>query len=210
MVINESDETPFTCPFCEKELNLPEEEVNEITCDYCGKHLDLQAQFAFKRGAEAFQEGHDAYQGLSYRKKKNPSFDAHEQAIVRVFEEAYFSIQQAFSSDLAEPQRIMGVEMMVNMVQFFFKRDMISGLESSYWGLLMIEHSAQEEYDILRQKLASPAGALGFIKRMRWQMRKEQLKRALVNLDQKIRHMESQMAFTYPIHARKSSWKTGE
>jgi transcription elongation factor Elf1 len=207
MLPSESEEIPFTCPYCEKELKLPQEAVHYITCDQCGKRFDLPAQLAFNRGVDAFQEGHTAYEALTHHRKKVPAFDAKEKAIVRVFEEAYFSIQQAFTADLAEPQRIMGVEMMVNIAQFLLKRDLISGLESSYWGLLMTEHVAQEEYDTLGVRLAGPAGMLGFLRKMRWQMRRGQLRRALGKLDQKIRRLEENMAFTYPIHARKSSWK---
>ena len=210
MAFNENEETPFVCPFCEKELILPKEAAQYYTCEYCGKRIDLPAQFAFNRGLEAFKEGQAAYQGLKYLKKKRAAYDAAELTVVRIFEKAYFSIQQAFATDLAEPQRALGVEMMVNMAQLFTKRDLISGLEASYWGLLMVEHTAQEEYDVLRQKIANPAGALGLIKQIRWRSRKGQLKRALVKLDQKIRYMETHMAFTYPIHARKSHWKPGD
>jgi hypothetical protein len=203
----EGDEGAFACPYCEQELDLPAEDIRYFHCVHCGKRLDLPAQFAFNRGLDAFREAQTAYESLSHHRKKVPAFSAREQAIVRTFEEAYFSIQQAFTSDLAEPQRIMGVEMMVNMAQFFLKRDLISGLESSYWSLLMTEHTAQEEYDILGERLASKAGVLGFLRKMRWRTRRGQLRHALVKLDQKIRHLEENMAFSYPIHARKTSWK---
>ena len=210
MAFNESEETPFVCPFCEKELTLPKEAAQYYTCEYCGKRIDLPAQFAFNRGLEAFKEGQAAYQELKYLKKKRAAYDAAELTVVRIFEKAYFSIQQAFATDLAEPQRALGVEMMVNMAQLFTKRDMISGLEASYWSFLMVEHTAQDEYDSLCQKLASPLGMLGFLKRMRWRLRKRQLKRALDNLNQNIKRVEANMAFAYPLHARKSHWKPGD
>ena len=210
MAFNENEETPFVCPFCEKELILPKEAAQYYTCEYCGKRIDLPAQFAFNRGLEAFKEGQAAYQELKYLKKKRAAYDAAELTVVRILEKAYFSIQQAFATDLVEPQRALGVEMMVNMAQLFTKRDMISGLEASYWSLLMVEHTAQDEYDSLCQKLASPLGILGFLKRMRWRLRKRQLKRALDNLNQNIKRVEANMAFAYPLHARKSHWKPGD
>lgn len=205
----ESEAIPFTCPYCERELFLPPEELVAYTCDYCRKRLDLRAQFAFLRGSEAFQEGQIAYQGLSYRQKKNPSFNTEEQAVIRVLEEAYCSIQQAFATELSDRQRAKGVEMMVNMAQLFLKWNMISSLEANYWQFLMVEHNAQDEYDSLSQRLASPAGGLGFLRRLRWRLRQDQLRRALVNLDQKIRLLEENLELAYPLHARKSHWKPG-
>jgi len=201
---------PLTCPYCDQELILPKQTGQYYTCEYCDKRIDLPAQFAFNRGLEAFKEGQAAYQGLKYLKKKRAAYDAAELTVVRIFEKAYFSIQQTFATDLAEPQRALGVEMMVNMAQLFTKRDMISGLEASYWSFLMVEHTAQDEYDSLCQKLASPLGMLGFLKRMRWRLRKRQLKRALDNLNQNIKRVEANMAFAYPLHARKSHWKPGD
>jgi hypothetical protein len=203
----ESEEILFACPYCENGLSLPQGALRYFTCEHCGKRLDLPAQFSFNRGVEAFREGYAVYQASSHRRKKVPTFDAREQPIIRFFEEAYFAIQQAFTGDLAEPQRILGVEMMVNMAQFFLQRSMISSMEYSYWGMLMKEHSAQEEYDVLRQKLAQNAHGLGSIMQIRLRSRKSQLQRALIDIDEKIRHLEDNMALTYPIHARKSHWK---
>ena len=208
--MTESEETSFICPYCNKELTLPKERARFYTCDYCSKRLDLIAQFAFIRGSEAFQEAYATYKALTFKKKKNPSFDATEQAMIRVFEEAYFSIQQAFSNDLAEPQRAQGVEMMVNISQLFLKWVMISGLEYNYWGLLMTEHSVQDEYEVLCQKLANPAGIMGLIMQVRWRIRIRQLNRSLVDLEEKIKEMEAKISFVYPLHARKSHWKPPE
>ena len=205
--VTTNNEPPFTCPFCEKELYLPVEDIHYYTCDHCGKKLDLLAQFAFLRGTDAFKEAQYAFHALRYRKLKYPSYDQAELEVVRVFMEAYFAIQQAFTTDLADHQRTQGVEMMVHIAQLFVKRDMISILEVNYWNSLMVEHTAQEEFDEIGRKLASPLGVLGFLMRLRWHSRRRQLKRALKNLDKKIKTIEANMAFVYPLHTRKSHWK---
>ncbi len=199
---------PFICPHCDKELGLPSDDRHYYSCAHCGKLIDLPAQFAFLRGVAAFDEAQDAYQALKKeRKKRLPSYTAAEGRIVRTFVEAYSSIQVAFNSELTDHQRSLGIEMMANMTLLFLKHEMVSGLEVSYWKALMVEQTAQNEYDLLRQKLKASVNAAGVIRRLRWRARQNQLKRALAQIDKRIRLIEGSIAFVDPPRTRHKGWK---
>lgn len=199
---------PFICPHCDQELSLPSDDRHYYSCAHCGKLIDLPAQFAFLRGVAAFDEAQDAYQALKKeRKKRLPSYTAAEGRIVRTFVEAYSSIQVAFSSELTDHQRSLGIEMMANMTLLFLKHEMVSGLEVSYWKALMVEQTAQNEYDLLRQKLKASVNAAGVIRRLRWRARQNQLKRALAQIDKRIKLIEGSIAFVDPPRARRKGWK---
>ena len=198
-------EPPFSCPYCETILTLPDD-VWYYTCNHCGKHLDLKSQFAFLRGLDDFMEGQDIVDNMN-PKKRRKVFNALDQAAMNLFRRAYSSLQVAFQVNLAESQRSLGVEMMTSMSQEFLKRNMISPLEVNYWNTLMVEQTAQNEYDRLNEKLKNVTGTLGFLKRWRWTSRQEQLLKSLAQIDRKIKSLEVQIEFIDVPRARNTYWK---
>jgi hypothetical protein len=198
-------EPPFTCPYCDLELHLPDE-VWYYTCDHCGKHLDLKSQFAYLRGLDTFKEGQDILDQLNPKKRRSLT-NAQDRAAMELFRQAYSSFQVAFTADLEELQRTLGVEMMTSMAHEFLKRNMISPLEANYWNCLMVEQTAQNEYDLLKEKINKAGGRLGLLKRWRWSSRQEQLIKALTGLAEKIKTLEMQIDFVDIPRARNKKWK---
>jgi len=198
-------EPPFICPYCDVELHLPDN-VWYYTCNHCGKHLDLRSQFAFLRGLDDFTEGQDIVDNMNPKKRRKP-FNVLDQTAMNLFRRAYSSFQVAFQVNLAESQRSLGVEMMTSMSQEFLKRNMISSLEVNYWNTLMVEQTAQNEYDRLKEKLKKIAGTLGFLKRRRWTSRQKQLLKSLPQIDRKIKELEAQIEFIDVPKARNNNWK---
>ena len=148
------DVPPFTCPYCEIEIQLPED-VWYYTCTHCGSHLDLKSQFAYLRGLDAFSEGQDIADRINPKKKKN-HFNPRVTTAMELFKEAYSSLQVALLTDLAESQRSLAVEMLASMSQEFAKWDLVSPLEMNYWSSIMVEQTAQWEYNQLKEKLSNP------------------------------------------------------
>jgi len=198
------EEPPFICPYCETELILPDD-AWYYRCDHCGKHLDLKSQFAFLRGLDAFREGQNLLETVSPRKRRL-SFTERDQQALRLFMEAYSSLQVAFQADLEESQRYLGVEMMTSMANEFMKRNMVSSLETNYWNYLMSEQASQDEYDLLKQKMLKLTGPLSFYHRWRWNSRKSQLLKHIGQLDGKIKTVEKQIEFIDVPRARRKKW----
>jgi hypothetical protein len=198
-------EPPFTCPYCDLELHLPDG-VWYYTCDHCGKHLDLKSQFAYLRGLDAFKEGQDILGRLNPKKHRSLTNEK-DRAAMELFRQAYSSFQVAFMADLEEFQRTLGVEMMTSMAHEFLKRNMISPLEANYWNYLMVEQTAQNEYGLLKEKIIKAGGTLGFLKRWRWSSRQKQLIKALTGLAEKIKTLEMQIEFVDIPRARNKKWK---
>lgn len=199
------DANTFTCPFCENEIQLPED-AWYFTCPHCGHRLDITSQAAYQRGLAAFAEGQDLIDAISPRKRRNP-FYHRDKLAMELLLEAYSSLQVAFMAELAEAQRSLGIEMMASMSSEFMKRNMISPLEMNYWHTLMMEYTAQLEYDRLKEKLASSHNPLGFLARLRWRSRQKKLLTSLVEIDQKIAAFEKQIQFTDVPKTRNKKWK---
>ena len=196
----------FTCPYCETEFQLPEDALY-YTCPHCGHRLNISSQLAYLRGLDAFSEGQEILDQISPRKRRLLDSPKVNQSM-ELFMEAYSSLQLALQSELAEAQRSLGVEMMASMAQEFAKLEKVSPLESNYWVSLMVELTAQKEYDQLKEKLTQKrSGPWGFLVRLRWLARKRQLRNALVKVDQKIRAIEQQIAFVERPRARNLHWK---
>lgn len=195
---------PFTCPYCETEIALPED-VWYFTCLQCNHRLDLKAQFAYLRGLDAFSAGQEIMEKISPR-KRHPDDPRIKEAML-LFRKAYSSIQVAFLFDLAEAQRSLGVEMMSSMATEFMKWNMVSITEMSYWKSLMVEQTAQQEYDKIKTKLAGKTGPVIFLRRIRWQLRQRQLVKALADMDKRLKALEHQMEFVDIPRARNEKWK---
>lgn len=199
------DVPPFTCPYCEIEIQLPED-VWYYTCTHCGSHLDLKSQFAYLRGLDAFSEGQDIADRINPKKKKN-HFNPRVTTAMEIFKEAYSSLQVALLTDLAELQRSLAVEMLASMSQEFAKWDLVSPLEMNYWSSIMVEQTAQWEYNQLKEKLSNPDQPIFWIKKMRWRSRQKQLLQSLAKLDEKIKTIEKRIAFVDKPRARDLKWK---
>lgn len=199
------DVPPFTCPYCEIEIQLPED-VWYYTCTHCGSHLDLKSQFAYLRGLDAFSEGQDIADRINPKKKKN-HFNPRVTTAMEIFKEAYSSLQVALLTDLAKSQRSLAVEMLASMSQEFAKWDLVSPLEMNYWSSIMVEQTAQWEYNQLKEKLSNPDQPIFWIKKMRWRSRQKQLLQSLAKLDEKIKTIEKRIAFVDKPRARDLKWK---
>jgi hypothetical protein len=198
-------EPPFTCPYCDAELLLPDN-VWYYSCDHCGKHLDLKSQFAYLRGLDAFKEGQDILDNLNPKKHRSLT-NEQDRAAMELLRQAYSSLQVAFLAELEEFQRTLGVEMMASMAHEFMKRNMISPLEVNYWGSLMVEQTAQNEYGLLKEKIVKNGSPLGFFNRWRWRTRQKQLLKALSGVAEKIKTLERQIEFVDIPRARNKKWK---
>jgi hypothetical protein len=198
----------LTCPYCETELSIPDS-LWYYTCSHCGQRLDLKSQFAFLRGLDAFSEGQELFQKVSPKKRmRRQFFLSTDREALDLFREAYSSLQVAFMAELEPNQRILGVEMMTSMTQEFKVRLMISQQEAQYWNTLMVEHTAQVEYDRLTKKLSQPAeGVFGSIWRWRWRARQKQLLQSLEKIDRKIESLEKEIEFTDIPKTRNKTWK---
>ena len=195
------------CPSCARELQPPLD-VWYYTCEYCRESLDLKSQYAFLRGLEAFDEGQAIMQEKGPRKARNKT---RQNAVYRqsldLFTEAYSSLQVAFQGSLGEVQRQVGIEMMSSMAAEFMKMNMISPLEMSYWNSIMNEHVAQSEIDQIKERLTRPMGTFAPLIRLRWRMRLNQLKKKLVEIDERIVRIERQIAFVQIPRARNRHWR---
>ena len=108
--------------------------------------------------------------------------------------QAYSSLQVAFKAELEENQRILAVEMMSSMTQEFIKRLMVSPLEAQYWNTLMVEQTAQNEYDRLKKKLGEElSGFFGMVKRWRWNSRIKTLLKSFSQLDAKLKTLKNKL-----------------
>ena len=195
------------CPNCAHEL-LPPLDVWYYTCEYCRESLDLKSQYAFLRGLEAFDEGQALMIEKGPHKLRNKTRqNAVYRQTLEIFTEAYSSLQVAFQGSLGEVQRQVGIEMMSSMASEFMKQNMISPLEMSYWNSIMNEHVAQTEIDQIKERLTRPLGTFDFLIRLRWTLRMNQLKKKLVEIDERIMRIERQIAFVQIPRARNRHWR---
>lgn len=196
---------PFTCPYCETEFEIAEDQAY-CNCVKCGHRLDLESQFAYLRGLDAFTEGQDLIQAVSPRQRRRLT-NAQDRQAMRLFMEAYTALQVAFRQELEAHQRALGIEMMSSMAGEFMKRNMVSTLEMSYWNTLLVETNAHNEYDRIKQRLAHLHGPVAFLIHLRLWLRQKQLLRGMVQLDKKLRTLEKTIAFTEVPRARDLRWK---
>jgi hypothetical protein len=142
---------------------------------------------------------------------RKPRHKTRENAVYRqvldLFVEAYSSLQVAFAAELGPLQRQVGVEMMASMASEFFRQNMISPLELSYWSTVMTEQSVQTEHDAVKEKIQKLSGPFSFVMRLRWKLRLVQLEKNLPELAGKIKRLEEQIAFVERHHSRNLKWK---
>ena len=194
----------ITCPYCDNETLVPSD-LWKHSCRHCGKKLDVSSQLAYLRGLDAFIEAQGIFQKINPKKRRQ--FHAAEREALDIFMQAYSSFEVAFKGDLEENQRMLAVEMMTSMNHEFLKRMMVSPLEAQYWNTIMVEQTARNEYDNLKQKLQRPiTGTFGFIRRWRWNRRKKKLIQALTQMEAKLKALEQRIEFIDIPRARNRNW----
>jgi len=193
--------TPLKCPYCETAL-LVSGEKRLFTCESCGEHLNLDSQFAYLRGKQAFLEGRNIFADFS-PKRKPQRYDEAERQGLDLFIESYSALQLAFQAELSETQRQEGIEMMAGMANIFMQKGMVSPFEANYWTMLMVEVTAQGDLDQIKEKHAQARrGIRSVLLKARWNTRKKQLKKKLVEVEQKIQTLERNIAFVEKPHVR--------
>lgn len=200
----ELDIAPLVCPQCGTEVITDVEPWPEA-CPRCQRPFDLNAQFAYSRGRDAFTAGQELIITISPSQREKNFTTEIEMEGVQYYIQAYTALQRAFQGRIAESQRRLAIEMMAAMARVFLQHGMISQLEMAYWSNLLLELNTLLERASVKEKLTSSKheGLKGFFLRWRWRVRKNQLDSALQELDQKIRILESRIAFVDPPKARR-------
>lgn len=201
--MTESELTPIVCIACESEIEAEAEPWPEV-CPYCQHPIDLDTQFAYSRGLDAFTAGQEILIQISPRLRKRNLFTAEELEGVQYYSQAYSSLQLAFQGVLAESQRRLGIEMMAAIVNIFQQHQTVSEIEFAYWGSLLKELNMQLECRDVRDKITGVRrGLFAFLIRLRWKLRLRQLENALKDLSERISKFERLANFADPVHARK-------
>lgn len=197
----EPELVPVVCVNCATEFD---HEPWPQVCPRCQHPIDLQAQFAYCRGHNAFTVGQELIMKVYPIKRKKRLPTVIEKEGLQDYMQAYTSLQRAFQGALAESQRQLGIRMMAAIAQVFQYNTMVSPLEAIYWSTLLVELNSNLELVSLREKLAknNHRGLITFLQDWRGRMRLRQLEKAMAMLDSKLSHLEHQIGFTQPMHTR--------
>ena len=76
------EETPL-CPKCETSLDRNADQ-KYLTCPACGQQVNLDSQWAYLRGVDAFSEGQDIFMSQPLRKRRMVQFNKVEQEAVEL------------------------------------------------------------------------------------------------------------------------------
>jgi hypothetical protein len=204
-VMAEPDLTPLMCIYCQTEME-PEGEPWPEVCPNCHRPLDLQTQFAYARGRDAFIYGQEILIKLSPKLRRKNLTTETEMEGLYYYTQAYSSLQLAFQGQLAEPQRRLGIEIMAAMTLIFQQHGTISPMEASYWRALMTELTMQIERAEVEEMIANTQpGISSIFIRLRWQGRLKQLDRSLKEINITIKRLERLIGFVEPPRARRRS-----
>jgi hypothetical protein len=199
----EPELAPLMCVDCETEIEASGEPWPEA-CPKCGRAIDLETQFAYIRGRDAFIAGQDLLIVLTPKMRRRNIVSETELEGLQYYSQAYSALQRAFQGRLAETQRHLAIEMMAAMVQVFQVHGSISPFESGYWTALMMELTMQLEVLQVREKIdQSPKSLAGIAQRWRWEMRLKQLSQGLVQVNARIKNLERNIGFVERPKARR-------
>jgi hypothetical protein len=192
---------PLVCVKCAAEYD---HEPWPKACPRCQHPIDLEAQFAYCRGHNAFTVGQEILMKTAQGRRKKRLTSQAEKEGIECYLQAYSSLQYAFRGELAESQRQLGIRMMAAVASYFQHNSMISPLEAFYWSTLLVELNSHLEVLSLQDKLARNAqrGLYFFPLRWRWQTRLRQLEKAMRMIQDKLRLYEQRIGFTEPLHTR--------
>ena len=195
---------PLVCPRCDQEFDIPKGQW-EHTCQHCGNRIEnMQAQFAYSRGYDAFFAGQRVYMIIPPKRRSSLTYAKQAQEVTQLYTEAYSALQEAFQANLAESQRYKAIEIMASIAHLFMQTSLISPLEANYWTSLMIEQVNRKDYVELNQKLSQPtSGIFGSLARLNRRRRKRELEIGLRRLEKKILSIEQNIAFATPPRVRK-------
>ena len=186
---------PMICVACGKEIEWGEEPY-PVRCYHCHEPIDLPSQMAFSRGCDAFGVGQELLFIVSPKKRRSSITTPEEIEGLHYYMQAYSSLQLALLGKVAAQQYHQAAQMMTAIANVFMQHGRVSPLESAYWGSLLKESNTEQTLKELDEKLSQDIpGLFAWLKRLRWRTRKNQLKKALVDLDEKITNLERYMKF---------------
>jgi hypothetical protein len=192
---DEPELAPIICVACGKEIEWGEEPY-PVRCYACHEPIDLPSQMAFSRGSDAFAEGQELLFFVSPKRRRRSITTPEEMEGLHYYMQAYSSLQLALQGKVADQQFQQAAQMMAAMANVFLQHGSVSPLESAYWGSLVKESNTHKEWIEVGEKISAvKPGAFTWLKRLRWRLRKHQLKKALIDLDQKITKLERYMKF---------------
>jgi len=196
---HEPELPPLVCPRCATEVD---HEPWPPACPKCQHPFDLDAQFAYCRGHNAFTVGQELIMANLRLKRKSRLPGQGEKEGMAYYMQAYTALQQAFHGELAGSQRQLAIRMMAAIAQLFQRYVMISPLEAEYWSTLLVEMNSRQELVDLRAKLAGPHawGVLAFPLRLRWRLRIRQLDQGIKTLEQKVLYLEKTLRLAENLH----------
>ena len=193
---DEPEIAPIICIACGTEIEWGEEPY-PVRCYDCHEPIDLPSQMAFSRGSDAFSVGQELLFVVSPKKRRGNLTTPEEMEGLHYYMQAYSSLQLALQGKLADQQYHQATQMMAAMANVFLQHGSVSPLESAYWGSVLKESNIHKEWTEVDEKIATvKPGFFSWLKRLRWQTRKYQLKKALIDLDQNITKLERYMKFT--------------
>ena len=200
-VLTEPELAPVVCVNCATEFD---HEPWPQACPRCQHLIDLQAQFAYCRGHNAFTVGQELIMKTYPRKRKKRLPSQFESEGIQLYQQAYISLQQAFQGELAESQRHLGIKMMAAIANIFQFNTMVSPLEAIYWSTLLVELNSHLELISLREKLAKGdnRGLITSLQSWRGRIRLRQLEKAMAMLENKLNYLEYKIGFIQPMHTR--------
>jgi hypothetical protein len=192
-------ETDLTCPYCGA-ANSGAEAVVWHRCEQCMRLFSAAAQRAYARGMEHWEEAQEGELTPLNPRHPRPRREAGDRETLQAYQQAHSALELAFQSDLPEEQRHEGLLAMAEIGQVLARRDLLSPLEAHYWVKVLMEHNALRERAELDGRLAEPGG--GALLRLRWRLRRDQLRRALAKLAREVADLEETIGFVEPPHAR--------
>jgi hypothetical protein len=192
-------DTDLTCPYCSAP-NAAEDQATWHRCTQCNRIFSAAAQRAYARGMEHLADAEGGDLTPIDPRRPRPRRESGDMATLQSYQQAHSALELAFQSDLPEEQRHEGLLAMAEVAQVLARRDLLAPLEAHYWVKVLMEHNTRRERADLEARLAEPGG--GSLRRLRWRLRRDQLRRALDKLDREIADLEETIAFVEPPHAR--------
>jgi hypothetical protein len=201
--VTDSELSPVICCDCGTCYTGELIEIPEI-CAECGAIIDLETQFAFSRAVDAFDYGQEILMRLSPKTRRRNPFSNQELEAVQYYQQSYSSFFKAFEGTLAESQRRMAIEIMASIAFIQLQHQVISTIEGAYWQNLLKELTMQKEVIDVEEKIRNLSGPFRSLLHLRWKLRLNQLKAALVEIDRTIERIEELISFVQPPGVRRT------
>ena len=200
--VTDSELSPVICIACGASYEGETETIPDV-CTTCGAALDLETQFAFSRAVDAFDYGQELFMRITPRMRKNNPFSDKEMEVVRYYQQSYSSFFKSFEGELAESQRRMAIEIMASICMVQLQHQVISSIEGAYWASLFKELTMQKEMLEVEAKIDNPPSRFKRLIKLRWQLRRNQLHGALVEIDHNIEKMKASINFAQDPNIRR-------